>query len=210
MGWNVTTTDDLAASDTEAWETIEVAPLARVGSIRRKGATLAGGLLVLGAVVGAGLWPVGSEPSQTGSEAETCPPTEDAVSSPPGAMSAIGPTPLADASTHPSPIVARSPIVLIMPAHGEVVLGDVMAIAGRVTQTRDGPGEANVEWLHVVITTGAAVLGEADLRVVEQGFVGWVPIDAPARGQSGDVRISDGRRPDHILFEQEVVLGPGR
>jgi hypothetical protein len=107
-------------------------------------------------------------------------------------------------------IEAKPPIVLLMPAPGEVILGPWVALAGRVNGRRPGPAVANASWLHVVIVLGDAMVGEADLQVVGQGFAGSIPIVEQARGKVAEIRISDARRPDQILIKQKIVLGPDR
>lgn len=208
MPWNLADTGNEGTADRGAWETVEITPIGPVAPIRRQRAALAGGLLVLAAVVGVGLWPMDAPGPPVDAGDEQCPVTEPKPAGV-GASPSIDVAPNANATRAPLAVATNPSIVVLMPAPEEVILGAVVAVAGRVEGVRPGPAGARASWIHVVIVAGDAMLGEADLRVVGQSFIGWVPVDAPARGQVADVRFSDGRRPDRILFEQEVVLGPG-
>jgi len=207
MRW-ITAYDDQGAADPDAWESVEITPVAPVTATRRPWAALGAGLLVLGVAVGAGLWPVGSAGPATGTGTEQCfatgarPAAGGANPSVDGALKADVPMPS-------SVIETKAPIVFLMPAPGEVILGPWVALAGRVNGTRPGPAVANASWVHVVIVLGDEMVGEADLRVVGQGFAGLIPIVEQARGRVAEIRISDSRRVDHVLVAQGVVLGPG-
>jgi hypothetical protein len=208
MGW-ITAYDDHGATDPDAWESVEITPVAPVTATRRPRAALAAGLLVLGVVVGAGLWPVGSAGPATDTGTDQCfaAGARPAVG---GAGPSIDSALKADGPLASSVIETKAPIVLLMPAPGEVILGPWVALAGRVNGTRPGPAVANASWVHVVIALGDAMVGEADLRVVGQAFAGSIPIVEQARGNVAEIRISNGRNPAHILVQQKVVLGPGR
>jgi hypothetical protein len=206
MRWITAYDDDHGATDPDDWESVEITPVAPVTATRRPRAALAAGVLVLGIVVGAGLWPVGSAGPATDTGTGQCPAT-DATSAAAGAGPSIDISPKGEAH---SVIEPKPPIVVLMPAPGEVILGPWVPLAGRVNGTRAGPAVANASWVHVVIVLGDAMVGEADLRVVGQGFAGSMPIVEQARGKVAEIRISDGRNPDHVLVEQTVVLGPGR
>ena len=206
MRWITADDDDQGAADADAWESVEITPVAPVTATRRPRAALAGGVLVLGVVVGAGLWPVGSAGPAADTGTAQCPAT-DATPAAGGAGPSIDISPTGEAH---SVIEPKPPIVVLMPAPGEVILGPWVALAGRVNGTRAGPAVANASWVHVVIALGDAMVGEADIRVVGQGFAGSIPIVEQVRGKVAEIRISDGRRLDQVLVEQTVVLGPGR
>lgn len=207
MRWITAYDDDDGATDPDSWESVEITPLAPVTATRRPKAALATGLVVLGVVVGAGLWPVGSAGPATNTGTEQCLAAE-ATPATGGADPSIDSALKADTPLATSVIETKPPIVLLMPEPGDVILGSLAALAGRVNGTRSGPAVANASWLHVVIVVGDALVGEADLRVVGQGFAGSIPIVEQARGQVAEVRISDARRPDQILIKQKIVLGP--
>lgn len=209
MRWITAYDDDNGATDPDAWESVEITPVAPVTATRRPRAALAAGLLVLGVVVGVGLWPVGSAGPATDTGAEQCFAT-DAIPSAGGAGPSIDSALKADLPLASSVSKTKPPIVLLMPVPGEVILGPWVALAGRVNGRRPGPAVANASWLHVVIVLGDAMVGEADLRVVGQGFAGSIPIVEQARGKVAEIRISDARRPDQILIKQKIVLGPDR
>ena len=203
MRRNVTDTPDQGSADVGTWETVEITPVARVAAIRRQSTMLVGALLVVGAVAGAGLWPVDSAIRQTDSGTGPCLAT---TTSTPAVHATIdaGPPVAASVDVTPWPL-----IVVLMPAEGEVILGPVIAVAGRISGPGPGPARAQPGWLHVAIVVDDGVIGEADLQVIGRGFVGSVPVVERARGQSVDMRVSDPRRPDRALLEQRFTLGPG-
>jgi hypothetical protein len=209
MRWITAYDDDHGATDPDAWESVEITPVAPITATRRPKAALAAGLLVLGVVVGAGLWPVGSAGPATDTGAEQCLAT-GATPAAGGDSPSIDSAIKADLPLATSVIETKPPIVLLMPAPGEVILGPWVALAGRVNERRPGPAVANASWIHVVIVLGDATVGEADLRVVGQSFAGSIPIVEQARGKVAEIRISDARRPDQILIKQKIVLGPDR
>jgi hypothetical protein len=209
MRWITASDDDHGTADPDAWESVEITPVAPVTATRRPRAALAAGLLVLGVVVGAGLWPVGSAGPATETGTQPCVAT-GAGPAAGGADPSMDSALKADVPVASSVIETKAPIVLLMPAPGEVILGQWVALAGRVNGTRPGPAVANASWVHVVIVLGDAMVGEADLRVVGQGFAGSIPIVEQARGRVAEIRISDARNPDHMLLGRKVVLGPGR
>jgi hypothetical protein len=210
MRWITAYDDDHGAVDPGAWESVEITPVAPVTATGRPWAALAAGLLVLGVVVGAGLWPVASARPAAGTGSEQCPAATNATSAAGGVGPSSVPASKPDVPLATSVIETRPPIVLLMPGPGEVILGPWIALAGRVNGTRRGPAVASASWVHVVIVLSDAMVGEADLRVVGQGFAGSIPIVEQARGNVAEIRISDGRNPDHTLVDQKVVLGPGR
>jgi hypothetical protein len=209
MRWITAYDDDHGAAAPDAWESVEITPVAPVTATRRPRAGLAAGLLVLGVVVGAGLWPVGSAGPATETGNEPCFATRGRPAAG-GADPSVDSAFKADVPLASSLIETKAPIVLLMPAPGEVILGPWVALAGRVDGTRPGPAVASASWVHVVIVLGDAIVGEADLRVVGQGFAGSIPIGEQARGKVAEIRISDGRNPDHMLVVRKVVLGPDR
>jgi hypothetical protein len=210
MRWITAYDDDNGATDPDAWESVEITPLAPVTATRRPRAALAGGLLVLGVVVGAGLWPVGSARPAAGTGSEQCPAATDATSAAGGVGSSSVPANKPDVPLAASVIEKKPPLAILMPSPGEVILGPWVAIAGRVDIAGRGPAEVVGPWIHVDIVIGGELVGEADLRVAGHGFAGSIPIVEQARGRVAGIRISDSRRVDHVLVEQKVVLGPGR
>ena len=204
MRWNVTDPGSQPAADIEPWETVEVIPIAPLGAGRRESVTLIGGLLVLGAFVGAGLWARETSVPRSVSGSEASLPTSTATSG-------VDPTvDLPGALAAASVVVATPPtIVILLTTADEVVLGSVIVVAGRVGDPRPGPAQLRPSVLRVAVVRGDLVLGEADLRVVDQTFVGSVQVMEPTRGHVVTLRVSDRQRPDRILIEQRFVLGPG-
>jgi len=200
MQWNEPHTRDASAEDDRAWVTVEIAPVAQVAAKGRPRVTLVGGLLVLGILVGVGIWPLGSAvPVASLGNAHDCATTPSAT---PVELETDADLPVG------ASVAAPPPIVLLMPAEGEVVVGTVIPLAGRVSGPRPGPAEAQPASLHVVIVIGDAILGEADVQVAGHGFVGAIQVPEPSRGRIADLRISDGRHPDQVLLQQRFVLGP--
>lgn len=200
MQWNEPDPRDASAEDDGAWETVEIAPLARIAAKGRPSLTLVGGLLVLGTLVGVGIWPLESAvPQASSSFPHDCATTPSAK---PVEVEIAADLPAAES------VAAPPRIVLLMPAEGEVVVGTVIPLAGRISGPRPGPAEAQPAILHVVIVIGDAILGEADVQVAGHGFVGAIQVPEPSQGRIADLWISDGRDPDQVLLQQRFVLGP--
>ncbi len=204
MRWNDTDQGLQLAADIAPWETVEVIPIAPLSAGRRESVTVLGGLLVLGAVVAAGLWAGEASVPRSVSGSEASLPTSRATSG-------VDPTIDHPGAPSASTVVVASPhpIGILLPAADEVILGSVIVVAGRVGDPRPGPARLRPSVLHVAVVSGEVVLGEADLRVVDQTFVGSLQVLERTRGQVVILRVSDRQRPDRILIEQRFVLGPG-
>lgn len=208
MRWNITDDGDHGTAGLGVWESVEITPIAPVATTGRPRATLAGGLLVFVAIVGAGLWPgmVAGPPADAG--AQPCP-TPRATPGDAGTGPSIEGT-VAPGVPEPTSMILMRPLVsLFMPLPGEVVLGASVLVAGRVTTGRPRTDVASSSSLHVVIVVEGTPIGEADIPVNGDEFVGSLHVIEQARGTIAEIRISDGRRPDQILVQQTLVLGPG-
>lgn len=209
MRWNVVDTRDQVTADVGEWESVEITPVAPVAATRYPRVTIAGGLLVLGAIVGFGFWPAESSGPAIDLGTGECSP----ISASPAAA---GASPSRDRPPDfglpsvPPVFEKRFPIVVLMPAPEEVVLGAQVVVAGRVNGTGPGPAEATASRLHVAILAGANLIGEADFDVIGAAFAGSIPVVEQTRGQIVELRVSDGRRPSQVLMTHHFVLGPGR
>jgi hypothetical protein len=202
MRWNVTDLEDQPAGvDTAAWETVEIMPVAPVAAMGRTSATLVGALLVFLAVIGAGL---------TSLDSPT--PGDD-----PGGgifMDAAGADPVAQVTNEAATPCARSAVatasalMVIMPAEGEVILGEIVPIAGRIVRTRPDGGDVQPSAIHVSVVAGGTELGGADLTLVGAAFAGSIQVVEQGRGQIVELRVSDRDHPNEVLLEQRFVLGP--
>jgi hypothetical protein len=191
MRWNDTDQGLQSAADIEPRETVEVIPIAPLAAGRRESVTVIGGLLVLGAVVGVGLWAGEASVPRSVSGSEASLTTS-------GATSGADPTIDHPGAPSASSVVVATPpqIVILLPAADEVILGSVIVVAGRVGDPRPGPAQLHPSVLHVAVINGDVVVGS--LQVLER-----------TRGQVVILRVSDRQRPDRILIEQRFVLGPG-
>jgi hypothetical protein len=166
------------------------------------------GTVVLGMVVGLGL--VGRMETRVGSggngpgkaavargdvaHESLIPGSNDVRPAPPG----LGTTP---GSTPPR----HQRIVILLPAPGEVILGAIVPVAGRIA----GPGPPRgvvLTVVHVAIVAENTTLGEADLPIVGGRFAGWVEVMAPVRGRVVVIRAWDALRPSRGPSIQEFVL----
>lgn len=208
MRWTMADDGDQGTADTGVWTSVETTPIAPVTATGHPRATLAGGLLVLSVVVGAGLAPVMFAGPPPDVVTQRCPAT---VATPEGtgADPSVDSAGKVDVPMPASVIEPRPRIALLMPSAGEVVLGRSVLVAGRVNVGRPQPGVASTSSLRVVIVIGETIVGEADLPVGGNGFAGSMTVSEQAAGEVAEIRISDRGRPDQILLEHEVVLGPG-
>lgn len=189
-------------------EIVELAGMAAKLGPGRSVTWLVCGTVMLGMVIGLGL--VGRMETRVGSgghgrgnavvargdvaHVSPIPGSNDVRPAPPG----LGTTP---GSTPPR----HRRILILLPAHGEVILGAIVPVAGRIA----GPGPPRgvvLTVVHVAIVAENTTLGEADLPIVGGRFAGWVEVAAPVRGRVVVIRAWDALRPNGGAFIQEFVL----
>ncbi len=124
-----------------------------------------------------------------------------------------GPTTVSPRALGPTPGSSGRPpqqIVILLPAPGEVILGGLVPVAGRIEGPGPPRGMTPVTMVHVAIAAGNTTFGEADLPVDGGRFAGWVEVTVPVRGRVVEVRAWDALRLNVPASIQTVVLGAKR
>ncbi len=121
-----------------------------------------------------------------------------------------GPSPRALGPTPGSSGRPPQQIVILLPAPGEVILGGLVPVAGRIEGSGPPRGMTPETMVHVAIAAGNTTFGEADLPVDGGRFAGWVEVTVPVRGRVVEVRAWDALRLNVPASIQTVVLGAKR